>query len=272
MKVEVVFDFDCTLTTRHLYHTIRSGDKFLADLIVPKATEWDDISKQLVKKIQDWEDQLSIANFSDCQYDELFNRSFAEYLKGALDFSKWLMGGDQRLLKLTGLLSGFAKFHISTKGLVSEVKELLHNCGLLQFFNFIDGFDDAIEKRVVYQVQKEKYMINTAYHDKRAFILALMKSNPTAKIVYLDDDNEYYSSLREKFVTCVDIGPKESLDAFSTHQMKKLKNLIDFTEPDKKREKTDEKTKKHQCPDTDEKTKKRKCPDADEKTKKRVSL
>jgi hypothetical protein len=256
MKAEVVFDFDCTITTRHLFHTIRSGEQYLADLIASKSTEWDDTSKKLTEKILSCENQMIIANFSDAKYKELFEQSFAKDLEGAVDFSKWMMGGDQRLSELTELLSCSANFHISTKGLVSEVKEFLRTCGLLQFFALIDGYDDQIQERVVYQVKKDQYIIKTDFHDKRAFILSLMKRNPNSRIVYLDDDNEYYSFLRQQHVTCVDIGLKESLDAFSTHQMKKLKEMIDFTE----------KTNKHKITETDEKTNKRKCTDSNENT------
>ena len=59
---------------------------------------------------------------------------------------------------------------------------------------------------------------------KKAFILALSEINPIAKIVYQDD--EYYSSLRWKSVICLDIGPKESPDAFSIKHIKKLMALL----------------------------------------------
>ena len=221
--MEVVFDFDCTLTEKHLFHTIRSGDPFLKALLQTNMTEWDEISKQLVSAIQESEEQLAVADFADFRYDELFARSFSEQFKGARDFSRWIMGGDARIAKLSWLLSQDARFYISTKGLVSEVKELLHNCCLLKFFTSIDGFDDQLEERVVYLVQKNQYALRS-FPDKTQFILSLGTIN--AKIIYVDDDNEYYPALRHCHVTCLDIGPKESVGAFSPNHMQKLICLI----------------------------------------------
>lgn len=216
MKIEVVLDFDCTLTSQHLYHIIRSG--YIRQLHNLETKCWDAESIKLVKTLQTM-DAVN-RSFSDV----LTSRSFAHELQYARDFSNWIMGGTARLSEVLKFVSvgmlPTVDFHISTKGLVSEVVQLLRNVNLLTSFRFINGWDDQQESRVVYDVAFD-HVTDSNFNGKEDFIQSFLA--PDSHVYYLDDDNEYYASLRKHGIRCVDIGPKESAGALSENIMKNMR-------------------------------------------------
>lgn len=218
MKIEVVMDFDCTLTSQHLYHIIRSG--YINKLRYIETKCWDIESRNLIQTLLAVDAQVAV-------HELLTSRSFARELQHARDFSKWVMGGTARLSEVlkfvsVGMLAEI-DFHISTKGLVSEVVQFLRSVNLLTNFQFIDGWDDQQKRRVVFDVTDDK-VTDSKFNSKEDFILSL--TAPSSRVYYLDDDNEYYAFLRQRGVRCVDIGPKESADALSKNIMRNMRSTL----------------------------------------------
>lgn len=247
----VVLDFDCTLASRHMYNSIRSlvyREKLPKQ---PEIEKWDVQSKNLLSKLATL--NVEVAKLSSgeekiAKSGTLFRTPcFSADIKGALSFSDWIMGGSNRILILNTLLNCAAKFHIATRGKVSEVKELLRNCNLLHFFTSIHGYDDGYEKMQTYNVETDE-TDNTDLNSKAAYILSL-KPREGFKMYYVDDDTEEYknfqtaiktheNSRKERTVTtgkeneqkitvdCIHIGEKETVGAFTTEHMEKLKKTL----------------------------------------------
>lgn len=221
----VVFDFDCTLSSRHLYHTMHSGDIYLEHLQTQQSAAWDTRSTRVL-------DQISK---SEHQYDQGDDGAYGHMpglLMDAHDFTAYIFGGQNRINQLRECIKTLstmgAVLHISTKGIVSDVIDVLRNIHLLQYFQFIDGLDDTYESKLLYHVGKG-FMQNSktfygravdltslpnVFHfaSKPDFIRYLVSEDKANFIVYLDDDSEYYDAMRQdENVLTVDIGKKESI-------------------------------------------------------------
>lgn len=229
MSVHVVLDFDCTLTARHLFHCLRSGYHYREDLLAQTSLKWDEESKQVVREIQ--------------QYPLKFNRNWGKCRKlaGAKSFASYIFGGEERLAHLRAFLHDLLRMgtvlHISTKGIVSEVVEVLAAQDLLEHFTFVEGVNDRLDSKVLYRVGRgfrgvcQTYFTSAEATAKRnlvqfstkpAFIESLLSGSnisldlqeSAARVVYLDDDTEYYRHLSNEGlfanrVLCLHVGSRE---------------------------------------------------------------
>jgi hypothetical protein len=217
-STNIIFDFDCTLTALHLYHTMHSGDMYLRHLekTISTSHEWDTRSMCVVNHIQ--------LNTDDT----------GEYghIPGLLDstpcFTNYMFGGTlrvQALQKVLKQLKTVALLHISTKGIISDVIVMLRNIGVLHYFHYIEGMSDDYMLKMVYYVGKGFMKNNNTFFtqciglddlhhfaDKPSFIGSLI--TPFNHSVYLDDDSEYYDELHLAFpgrISTIDIGVKEGI-------------------------------------------------------------
>ena len=222
MKVTIVFDFDCTLTAAHLYHTMHSGSDYLKQLKASISPDWDNRSMRVVNFI------LS----SEAKWDSGGDGEFG-HINGLLSevphFTDYIFGGPERIQTIQACLgylhSTGAKLHISTKGIISDVIDMLRNARLIDFFSYIDGMDDTYESKRLYHVGKgfmagrntfyarDKDLLGLTnprmFESKPAFIKHFLNSDSN-EVIYLDDDQEYYQEVsRLGRVKTVDIGTKE---------------------------------------------------------------
>ena len=119
--------------------------------------------------------------------------------------------------------------HISTKGKICDVREILAGVQLLDHFEYIDGYNVAYNQKLLYNVQEKRYetvdneeqfslekdMLASNYpmmgnRTKQEFILDIQGRFAPAPVVYVDDDNEFYQALELQKIICIDIGNKEN--------------------------------------------------------------
>lgn len=157
-----VFDFDCTLTAKHLFHVIRSGDVYLSDLKEEYKhhdgqTTWDRASKSILAQLLVDDAKIESSEWTDEDDDRTSSAKYVgKYLSDASSFLLYIFGGEERLKHLRKFLSalhgdGF-RLHVSTKGLVSEVVTVLRAVDLINFFYDIEGYDDSYQGKTVYRV------------------------------------------------------------------------------------------------------------------------
>lgn len=228
---DIVFDFDCTLAARHLYHVMHSGGVYITDLLENKNENWklwDAKSKRVVERILLSEEEWgSKDGDGDGEYGHI-----SGLLDDAMAFSYFIFGGEKRVSELKVFLESIpscgakTRLHISTKGILSDVKDVLCNLGLLSYFTYMEGFDNHYEDKLVYRVGKGWVKnLNTyfarardiegkgcvvSFIDKPAFLFFLAENNNSGRIVYMDDDDEYYEKLKAySNVVTISIGVKE---------------------------------------------------------------
>ena len=157
MDIHIVFDFDCTISSRHLFHTIRSGEQYLKD--VKKYCHNENGHVDIYTgRILNWIDKIE----SDFVHERPNKDTYAYKpsecgFASAQTFLYYLFGGKERIYDLRNMLNSLkdngSTLHISTKGIVSEVIECLKGIGLLDKFEYIDGYDNNYENKVVYKVE-----------------------------------------------------------------------------------------------------------------------
>ncbi len=222
MERHIVFDFDCTLTAAHLYHTMHSGSVYLEQLKASISLNWDNRSMRVVTRILQ----------SDAKWGADEGGEFG-HIPGLLNevphFTNYIFGGPERIQKIRACLeylrSTGAHLHISTKGIISDVIDMLRNARLIDVFSYIDGMDDTYESKRLYFVGKG-FMTDlktfyardgdlsglrnpSMFESKPAFIKHFLNSKSN-EVIYLDDDQEYYQEVSSlSRVTTFDIGTKE---------------------------------------------------------------
>jgi len=163
----IVFDFDCTLTTRHWYYFLNDLNKFL------EMYKNDPVIKGYQK------DQLTMF-----RENILNNNTFDIAILINLFF-----GGYERIGKLTNLFSALKRYnydmYISSRGISSQVSNALYKSGLYNYFTMIhtvlDGNLLFIQTGVT-----EKYLA-----PKNQFIYnKLFMEYNYRKLIYLDDTND----------------------------------------------------------------------------------
>jgi hypothetical protein len=224
-----VFDFDCTLTARHLYHCLRSGEHYRSDLLEQKIGQWDERSKRIAKRVED-------DNFEDPEWEH----HKSGLLPNTPSFQSYIFGDEERIRELGAFLrelkDSAVSLHISTKGIVSEVVDVLRSVNLIEFFELIEGFDNQYVGKLVYRVghgfvssswtkhvQSAEVLVKNRimFESKPAFISAVLgmgihglnKRERASHVVFLDDDDECYKQLTEPVyenrVITIPIGSKE---------------------------------------------------------------
>lgn len=229
MNTHIVFDFDCTLSQYHLFHTIRSGEhysKSLYDYFSRKCGTPDRASGKIIRWITKLEQAWDNNELDADHYrymPTICNFSAAD------DFLDFLFGGKERLENLRSMLdelkSKGCTLHISTKGNISEVIACMLGARLLSFFQFVEGYDNINENKILYAVGKgfqvhEKLFFAraseledkgnvTMFMDKVVFMKHVKNNNPGCVMYYLDDDAEFYEEATKCGIICIDIGRKE---------------------------------------------------------------
>ncbi len=130
MTRHIVFDFDCTLTAAHLYHTMHSGSDYLEQLKKGVSPNWDHRSIAVVTRILQ----------SEAKWNKNEDGGFG-HIPGLLmevpHFTNYIFGGPKRIQEIRAFLeylkSTGAELHISTKGIISEVIDRLQNARLTEF-------------------------------------------------------------------------------------------------------------------------------------------
>ena len=229
--IHIVFDFDCTLTAYHLYHTMHSGDEYLNRLMKQDISQWDDRSKRVLTRILK----------SEAAWDRGEDGGYGHVpglLSSVPSFTTFIFGGMERIDKLKKMLYSLSSLprvvlHISTKGIISDVVAMFQNLNIIHHFQLIDGFDDLYKSKMCYYIGKGFIQNTRTFYDRASnlqgrsnatqfgskpdFIKSLLisdKDTTTGHIIYLDDDPEYYSQLTQTFpdnVLCLDIGNKEGI-------------------------------------------------------------
>mmetsp|Transcript_22220 Transcript_22220/g.39121 ORF Transcript_22220/g.39121 Transcript_22220/m.39121 type:complete len:275 (-) Transcript_22220:20-844(-) len=117
----VIFDFDQTLSTVHVFKMLAGWEPRQRDIQVSKPYSCTQIGQMT---------RLSTFNTDDNP-------------KGLREFATKIFGGPDRLAELDKLLKGLAQHgvetRVCTRGFVGTVKMLLHAVGLLQYFPRVHG-------------------------------------------------------------------------------------------------------------------------------------
>ena len=250
MALHIVFDFDCTLTETHLYHTMHSGSFYLEHLKNNISPCWDSRSMRVFDFIQQSESKWQ-SNDDDSQFGHK-----PGLLNDVPYFTNYIFGGPERIEEIRTCLkylhSTGAKLHISTKGIVSDVIDMLKNVCFIEFFTYIDGMDDTYETKRLYHVgkgfcgtqktfyAKDRELIGLKnpyfFEFKHSFINHLVTSKSNNQVIYLDDDDEYYKDEYYKGnignVLTIDIGTKEQYYKtgnanLSSYNIGVLKNAVE---------------------------------------------
>ena len=214
-KVHVVFDFDCTITCKHVFFSLHSdGSQHRSEMLSSIFTRGKSLDYDSVCKI--W---------------NLDSSKFTASLETATTLLEYFFDGNRKAL-LMKLLNHLREkeciLHISTKGKICDVREILTGVKLIHYFQYIDGYNVAYNQKLLYNVQEERYetvdneerysseedMITShypmmGYRTKQEFIMGIQGRFAPATVVYVDDDKEIYKALELKKVICIDIGNKE---------------------------------------------------------------
>lgn len=191
-KKIAIFDYDCTITQRHLFKTlafypnshVTSKEQFIID---PKIIEnWDDESTALYYKILKTKDVTQIKK-----------QDFSK----AKDFLLFIFGGEQRLNDLNHfyqqLIQNGVELIIASHGICShimatldEISRLL-NLPYLHSNNFIItlGNDESYMKHIMIKsgIEEETKL------SKGELILQLIQNRDLA--VFIDDTPDYYQEI-----------------------------------------------------------------------------
>mmetsp|Transcript_3208 Transcript_3208/g.4566 ORF Transcript_3208/g.4566 Transcript_3208/m.4566 type:complete len:456 (-) Transcript_3208:71-1438(-) len=147
---DFVFDFDCTLSEKHLYHVIHTRGRYLQNLLHAHengqngTADWDRRSKSILSKLKADEAKLEKGAFTkdDVKRTQKF-KYVGRFLGEAEDFVTSIFGGKDRLNHLRHFLKSLheagIRLHVSTKGIVSEVVAVLRAANLIGYFCDIEG-------------------------------------------------------------------------------------------------------------------------------------
>jgi hypothetical protein len=182
----VVFDFDCTLSVRHLYMVVNLPNllsKYREDVVENMdRTNIDGQSSKIIKKIY--------AN-------EVVS---SEELKGATAFSEYIFGGEVRIAKLKGVLDRLyqqnVELHISSKGILSNVLAVLENLQLISFFTSIHANAEAGKGTQVYTTKSQLFEETGDNFFKPHFIASLVSNRTKSVVYYVDDDQGFYAEVK----------------------------------------------------------------------------
>lgn len=184
MRYHVVFDFDCTITSRHLFKTTRNINKY----------------------VDDWKKETGKDMVPEPFYEE----------KGFVDY---IYGSEKRIFDLMNFLQVLKDFncylHIVTNSEVCDVENTLESAKLLPYFSSIYGMS-GVEKYIKYFDPDMEKKSRPFTEDRSKFIYldildgALGSWGADNFVFYIDDDDKYYKKFKgKKSVICIDIGARE---------------------------------------------------------------
>jgi hypothetical protein len=201
----MVSDFDCTITDRHLYKTLRytryNKENGPAVAWIRDAGFEDEKSKELAQKI--------LNNELNFDQNDVLDQDGLDLLSSASDFCLAVMGGKERAERVIQWIQSFdGNFCISSKGRGAEIYRLFIGIGDIRSIGRnIDNYIKYIHGNNRYQ-EPTSYLNQegNAITNKTEFIGKLKtgdQKSKTVKIGYIDDDDGYYNELR-KNPHCVD--------------------------------------------------------------------
>ena len=196
---EIVFDFDCTITCKHLYHCLHSPttSKYFTDLTTHLDTsQVDEYTNNIIQKRKRG---YKLKPEKLCKAGTLL-----DYIFGNEERIKWL----RNLFK--NLTERGLELHISTNGYIYDVRKAMFGVKMIQYFSLIEGrkYTKNGSKRSVFNIGTNLSEEKLNFTNKADFILHIMNKK-TGKVVYVDDDPEFYLELGAKGVQCLPIGEME---------------------------------------------------------------
>ena len=211
-KVHVVFDFDCTITCKHVFFSLhRDGSQHRSEMLNSIFARGKSLDYDSVCKI--W------------QFD---SSKFHASLETATNLLEYFFDDNRKVLLKTmfdDLREKECILHISTKGKICDVREILAGVQLLDYFQYIDGYNVAYNQKLLYNVQGKCYETSDhtfgseedviesdgmGFKTKQEFIMNTQARFAPATVVYVDDDQELYPEMIAKNIICIDIGSKEN--------------------------------------------------------------
>lgn len=197
----IIFDFDCTITSRHLYYFLNDSAKFI-EIYKGIDSEKLHITASYINSLQ-WQNGIALdyATLANTVLD--IDKNDAEY------FCEIIFGGDERL----ELLKNFFKtcqeknieMHISSRGNLRNIILALKISGLLKYFNSIHC---TIDKKIYYRDGKTENF----NFSKDTLIFEMLK-NSYDILFYIDDTNTEHERLK-KYLDILDENPEYDFYAY----------------------------------------------------------
>lgn len=179
----VVFDFDCTLSSIHLFKTLRGWKQWKQIL---KQTFSDDKIKDMKEYPNDTSAQLIRIILNGEQIDR---KKKLELLRNATFFCYYIMGGSKRINMLKNMLfilySAKVDMFIASFGYVDEIMAVLNavNISLLN----CKGIHGKLPTGIIGMYKPYHNMYEKMVLDKFGFIKTIKNIHNYKKIIYIDD-------------------------------------------------------------------------------------
>lgn len=190
-SLAIVFDFDCTISTRHVYRMIHSPTQFYQKNQTPPeiAKKIDKLSKKINKLKESVEDTSSLININfDVEKD---------LMTVLVDY---MFGGRERLELLTSFFKQHyekADLYILSSGFLADVLIVLKILNWFDYFHGVSGQSDEL----LYIRGNDKVL--RYIESKAAFIKKELLCRDYLTIIYVDDDHrENYELIRDREFEC----------------------------------------------------------------------
>ena len=161
----IIFDFDCTLTTKHFYHFMNINNKILDSKVLEYIDDIDNFKKVI---------ETGCNNITDIFKQILINEFF---------------GGNERLEKLKEVLQKLKEYNcriiIASKGKHNQIISLLKCLGLFEMFDEIHG-DLSTKIELIYEKISNKTKYLYYFDDDRRDNDSLIKTYGNPKSIGLE--------------------------------------------------------------------------------------
>ncbi len=169
----IIFDFDCTITQKHLYYLLNESKVFMSMYNVPEENH---------NEVYELASKINNGNtLTDNQTTQFINLIF---------------GGTERLAMLKNFLSKCLNngldLYISSRGFLSDITQSLLIVGLLNYFCCIHS---TLDKAIYYPYFNKKIKFD---HGKDIFIMNLMDGafmGQYDNLFYIDDTHTEHKKL-----------------------------------------------------------------------------